>query len=256
MAAAPHRFLDMFPPGLDVTSIQSKSPYSFDSEQLYNTFTRGYDPEKHIESTLVKSVRYCKHTKGVQHEFILVEIEDIKVPLINYIVLDRTISQDYSGITIQRPFRRKRTNSSIQSYCGPAVDAFRVSYNGNKEQLLKACQLQPCRDLEEIEFTRVNPVYLYQLVTLVHVVSGRTPNYDLSGKNCYWFAGLVWGCLLSLRPDSRYDSHLSENNRGRLAVIYCAPEEKEVTETCNAFEEQIQKVDKALSESRKVRLSV
>ncbi|KAF8704357.1 hypothetical protein RHS03_06090, partial [Rhizoctonia solani] len=253
MTTTPHRFLDIFPPGFDMTSV-SRSYYSFAPVQLYHTLTRSYDPEKHIESTLVKSVWYGKQTKGVQHEFILVQVEDTTVPITNYMVLDRTIREESSGGTIQMPFRRRRTIGSSQSYCGPAVDAFKVSYNGIENQLLDECDLLPRQYLEKIEFSRGNPLYLYQLVTLVHVVSEKSTQYTLSGQNCYWFAGLIWDCLRSLRPDAQYDGRLAEK-RGKFAIVrnLRMPEKEEITETCDAFEKEIQTVDKNLWESRKKR---
>ncbi|KAG8762557.1 hypothetical protein FRC11_008855 [Ceratobasidium sp. 423] len=252
--APPRRLLDVFPPGFDSKSSSSRSHYSFAPEQLYNTLTSSYNPEKHVESTLVKSVWYGKQLRAVQHEFILIEVEDTKALLKNYMVLDRNVSEDPSSSSVPKPFRvRKRTTSSSQSCRGPAMDAFRVSYNGLENQLLQECQLLPRQYLEKIEFNRANPLYLYQLVTLVHVVSERSPRYALAYQNCYWFAGLIWECLRSLRPDAHYDGRLAEK-RGKIAILRYTPEERDKNEICNAFEQEIQFVEARLSASRKVRL--
>ncbi|CAE6536462.1 unnamed protein product [Rhizoctonia solani] len=246
----PRRLLDVFPPGFDSKSSSSRIHYSFAPDQLYNTLTSSYNPEKHVEWTLVKSVWYGKQLKAVQHEFILIEVQDTKALLKNYMVLDRNVGEDPSSSSIRKPFRgRKRTTSS--SCRGPAMDAFRVSYNGLENQLLQECQLLPRQYLEKIEFNHDNPLYLYQLVTLVHVVSERSPQYALAYRNCYWFAGLIWECLRSLRPDAQYNGRLAEK-RGRIAMLRYTPEERDKKEICKAFEEEIQRVEASLSNSRKL----
>ncbi|KAH7338625.1 hypothetical protein B0J17DRAFT_717053 [Rhizoctonia solani] len=228
----PRRLLEIFSPGFDSKSSTSRSHYSFAPEQLFYALTFTYDPEKHVESTIVKSVWYGKQTKSVQHEFILIEVEDPKASLKNYM-------------------SRKKAAGSSQSCRGLAMDAFRVSYNGNESQLLQEYQLLPRQYLEKIEFSHKNSLFLYQLVTLVHIVSEKSPHYALGYRNCYWFAGLIWECLRSLRPDAQYDGRLSQK-RGKITILLYTPEEKDKRDICNEFEKAIQEVETNLSASRKL----
>ncbi|KAG8714155.1 hypothetical protein FRC11_009589 [Ceratobasidium sp. 423] len=247
----PRRLLDLFPPGFDINSrsISSRGHYHFATEQLYQRLTDEYLPEKHIESTLVKSVWYGKQRKSARHEFILIEVEDTQAELKNYIVLDRNLNEALAPIG--RETLPAKISSSSRSCRGAALDAFKVSYDGIEKQLLRECQLWPRDYLEKIEFGRTEPLFLYELVTLVHVVSEKSPNYAMAYRNCYWFAGIIWECMRHLRPTASYDDRLSKK-RGKFSILRYTPEVQERDEICDGFKKEILKVEERLSKSRKV----
>ncbi|CAE6500895.1 unnamed protein product, partial [Rhizoctonia solani] len=238
------RLVDVFPPGFDSKSSNSRGHYNFYPEQFYRILTENHAPENHVESTVVKSVWYGKQKKAVGHEFMLITVEDKEDGLTNYIVLDRNTSEtpsvDQGAITYHS-----------QSSRSVALDTFRVSYNGVEEQLLKECQLLPRKYLEKVEFSSTKPLHLYELATLVYIVSERSPNYSVAAENCYWFAGLIWECMLILHPPlpGEHDDRMT-SERGRFAMLRYRPERSEMDEICMAYQEAIKLVEDRLSENR------
>jgi hypothetical protein len=163
-----------------------------------------YNPEHHVEHIIVKSASYCKQTTGPKHEFIILEVEDLKSPgLKNFIALDR----NNSDVPNRSAF------ASIQSSQSVAKDEFRVSYDGNKRKLLQQCDLKEHEILETVEFNREDPLLLYQLATLTRAVSHQRDKYHVITANCYWFAGLIWDCVIRMRP-SATRRELKGNIRG------------------------------------------
>ncbi|CUA67501.1 hypothetical protein RSOLAG22IIIB_07388 [Rhizoctonia solani] len=250
-ATGPRRLMDVFPPGFDINSksLSSRGHYHFAPEQLYHRLTDEYLPEKHIESTIVKSVWYGKQRKSARHEFILIEVEDLQAELKNYIVLDRNLNEAVAptGKKIIPP----KVASVSYSCRGAALDAFRVSYDGIEKRLLRECALWPRDYLEKIEFNSSEPFFLYQLATLVHVVSDKSPNYAMAYRNCYWFAGLIWECMRHLRPSAGYDDRLAAN-RGKFSILRYKPEVQERDAICDAFEKEMALVESRLVASRKL----
>ncbi|CAE7202572.1 unnamed protein product [Rhizoctonia solani] len=248
--ARPQRFMDIFPPGFD-TNLRfpsSRGYYHFAPEQLYHRLTNEYLPEKHIESTVVRSVWYGKQKKSARHEFILIEVEDTQAGLKNYIVLDRNLNET---LATRRNIVPAPAVPSSRSFRGVALDSFRVSYNGIEKQLLQECELWPRDYLEKIEFPSTEPFFLYQLAALAYVISEKSPDYVVAYRNCYWFAGLIWECMRQLQPNGVYDDRLSRN-RGKFAVLRYNPGIKERDEICAAFNKEITSVENRLSESRKL----
>ncbi|KAG8714153.1 hypothetical protein FRC11_009587 [Ceratobasidium sp. 423] len=251
---SPGQLLYVFPPRSDKkisSQISSQVPigrghYSFVPEQLYNEFTLKYDPDERIESVLVKSAWYGKQKKRARHEFILIVVEDTGIGLTNYIVLDRNNSGN-------PPIAGKGSSLGnvgySQSCQGAALDAFRVSYNGEEKQLLQECQLLPCQYVEKIEFSDTEPLFLYQLVTLVYVISKTSYNYAVMGENCYWFAGLIWESLRNLRPGAQHIDYRPKI-RGRFALLHHTPDKEEVDRLCAEFGEEIVQAEERLKRSK------
>ncbi|KAB5589357.1 hypothetical protein CTheo_7195 [Ceratobasidium theobromae] len=209
------RLRDIFPPGFDSNLRSSASafhsPYSFPPEQLYRLFTDNYNHNKHVEHTIVKNAWYCKQEKSVKHEFILIEVEDTLMPNpTNFIILDRN--------------KGERRQSSWPTSFLPSVlrtgakDEFRVSYDGNVKRLLHDCKLESHEYLEQIMFDPDHPLPLYELVTLAHHVSEQHPRYNAMDANCYWFAGIIWECLIKMRPSAQHINP-SPNKRGQFVWI-------------------------------------
>jgi hypothetical protein len=257
-AVMARRLYDIFPPGFDSTSV-SRGHYNFASEQLYRRLTHEYHPEKHIDSTIVKSVWYGKQKKAAEHEFLLIKVEDTIANLSNYIVLDRNLDEKAAltpadcGEAIGVSVGGKGLPNPSRSCRGVALDAFRVSYDGIEKRLLQECLLTPREYLEKIDFSIEEPLYLYQLVTLANVVSTKGPYYAVVSKNCYWFAGLIWECLRHLHPNAVHDGRLS-NKRGKITALRVRyiPEERHRDEACEAFKQDMALVEERLSKSRKV----
>ncbi|KAH7338626.1 hypothetical protein B0J17DRAFT_717054 [Rhizoctonia solani] len=244
------RLLEIFPPGFDSTSrsVGSRGCYQYAPEQLYHSLTNNYTPYNHVEWTLVSSVWYGKQKKGARHEFILIKVEDTLDGLTNFIVLDRNNSKN-SPLRTQddRGFNLSPGGIGCSQSCqSAAADAFRVSYNGIEAQLLQECQLQNNQYLEMIEFGPEGRLFLYQLVTLVQLVSESSHNYAVVGENCYWFAGVIWECIRALRPSARYDERRARI-RGTFARIRYTPDTEHIIKICQEFEQKIQLVEDRLA---------
>ncbi|QRV89312.1 hypothetical protein RhiJN_17330 [Ceratobasidium sp. AG-Ba] len=230
------RLLDIFPPGFDSRGPSQSSyrsvPYTFTPEQLYYRLTHDYGSK--AESVLVKSVWYGKKMTVMRHEFILVEVEDTNAGVVNFIVLDR--NKEAAGAVI-----------------GNAVsDAFRVSHNGIEMELLEQCLLLPRQYAEKLEFDRVaEPMYLYELVTLVNVLSQTGDTFNLGSRDSYWFSGLLWVCLRQIRPDGVHTNYRPKL-RGRFGLLRHTPDKGEKEKCCNAFYEDIVKVEERLKHSRQM----
>lgn len=203
------RHKQIFPAGFDSTSSSNSAErlyYPFSPERLYDVLTSGYTPEHHVEHIIVKSASYCKKNTAPKHEFIILEVEDTASPgLKNFIALDRN-----NGEGPNRPPRRTLSSDS-QTFA--AKDEFRVSYDGNRDRLLEQCGLQHHETLETLVFQSHEPLLLYQLATLTRAVSLQRDKYHVINANCYWFAGLIWDCIIRMRP-SAYCNVLRGQIRG------------------------------------------
>ncbi|KAG8762556.1 hypothetical protein FRC11_008854 [Ceratobasidium sp. 423] len=239
---------DVFPPGLDSSSnksIPGRSHYTLAPDQLYRTLT-SYEPGKHVESIIVKSAWYGKQSRLAKQEFIVIQVEDIAIKgLTNYIALDRSTSTPSSVFSNLIPHSRLRFHGEM------ARDAFKVAYDGDEEQLLHECNLDPHKYLEHLEFHVEEPLLLYQLSTLVYLISERYPEYGVADINGSWFARLIWESMRQVRPRAKltHDGQASRK-RGKLGWVHPAPDSTEVTAICQAFDERTQILESELSESK------
>lgn len=220
------RFKDIFPGGFDKklglgagvnqwSSISHNAGHSmFSTEHLYYSLIEREDPKLNPESIIVKTAWYGKQTKAPQHEFIIVQVEDITEPkLTNYLVLDRN-----AGV----PHAKSATVSLAASLPIYANDTFKVAYDGDAKKLLKECRLTPNKYLEALSFQSDAPLYLYELVALAKFVNFRYPNYAILDSSCYLFGGVVWDCLRRMRPSATYLDDLA-SRRGQCFCIRYTP---------------------------------
>ncbi|QRV95247.1 hypothetical protein RhiJN_23265 [Ceratobasidium sp. AG-Ba] len=245
-----HRIQDIFPPGLDRASSTrgTRSHYTLAPGQLHRALTSYYGPEKHVESIVVKSAWYGRQSKLAKQEFILIQVDDLMIDgLTNYIVLDRSTSTPSSVFSGLIPHSRLRFQGEM------ARDALKVSYDGNKERLLQECNLAPHRYLEKLDFHADEPLLLYQLSTLICVISEKYPQYRISDINGTRFAELVWGCMRDMRPRASH-LHLEEGmrKRGKITLMRPAPDVAEVAEICQIFDQEISTIEMELSKQKSI----
>lgn len=196
----------IFPPGLDGNSQGIKQPYAFTPRFLYNMLAG-----RHAEQTVVASAWYGKQTKSAMHEFIVIQVEDLAIPgLKNYIAIDRNQGAPTATIV------------SSTSSAANAFDAFRVSYDGDLNQFLRVCQLAPYMKLEQILFQRNDPLPLFKLASLALCISDQYTRYNPMDTNCYWFAGLIWECMLRLCPTASHELVIS-SKRGKFGFVRSIP---------------------------------
>ncbi|KAB5589358.1 hypothetical protein CTheo_7196 [Ceratobasidium theobromae] len=212
-------------------------------DQLYRTLTDNYRSNNHVEHTIVKSAWFCKQEKSVGHEFIIVEVEDTLLPngmLTNYLVLDRNKgAPQHSSLGSTSKLVPKFLRSA-------ARDAFRVSHDGNLERLVKDCQLDSYEYLEQIKFERDRPLMLYELATLTHRISDLHPRYTFMDANCFWFAGLIWDCMIKMRPDANHVI-AKPNKRGKFGLIRYKKNVIQVKRMCDRVQEDVSRVTERLS---------
>lgn len=192
----------------------------------------------------MKTAWYGKQTKGAKHEFFLIQVEDIGRPaLANYLVLDRDAGN---------PGQLTRVAlMSLQT--AKANDAFRISYDGNCEKLLKDCDLLPYLFLEQISFSSDAPLHLYELATLADIASKRYPLYHLTGSGCYLFAGVIWECMRRARPTATYREKRPQE-RGKYHWFRYIPNASDTQETHDAFLVKLSEVDSLIQIRKKVNL--
>ncbi|KAF8601964.1 hypothetical protein BDV93DRAFT_557945 [Ceratobasidium sp. AG-I] len=231
------RLKDIFPAGFDekfslgatsskyASSSRKGGHFSSKPEQLYYSLVERYDPTTPMESIMVKSAWYGKQTKKAQHEFIVIQVEDIDMPgLINYLVLDRN-AENYEGAS--------KALSTSTSQAAVAIDTFKVSYDGDIKRLLDECRLTPYKFLEELSFPSNTPLHLYEVVTLADTVSKRYPDYRLLDSSCYLYAAAIWECMHLMCPSAIYRDALAKK-RGKCNWYRYIPSRAVTQET---FEE-------------------
>ncbi|KAJ1302463.1 hypothetical protein OPQ81_002781 [Rhizoctonia solani] len=211
-----YRHKQIFPAGFDSISSSSCSHnhYSLDLDQLLDALIGSYSPHNHVEAILVKNLWYGKETKSVEHEFIIVEVEDMEGKnLKNFMILDRNNGEPTESSV--------RGISQISSSGTVAKDQFRIAYDGDKKKLLQQCNLSDHIILEQIQFSPGQKFKLYQLATIASVVSERHTAYNVISANCYWFAGLTWECVLEMYPQVQHEllANSKKRKRGSYSVL-------------------------------------
>ncbi|KAF8593711.1 hypothetical protein BDV93DRAFT_194380 [Ceratobasidium sp. AG-I] len=210
------RNLDIFPSGLG-SFAQSKHaldlPLQYTLTQLKSMFHRSNREEDHIDSIYVSSAEYCKQMGDAKHEFLLLEVQDERIPLIsNWAVLDRTVNKATPGTL-------SAISTSVSSN-SPAQDRLRVSCYGDKDLLIKQCTLGPYEVLERLVVPMSTPLWLWELVILALETSRSRFMYNLMSAQCFWFASCVWECMQKLRPGSYRMVVAASNNRGKFGNFF------------------------------------
>lgn len=212
------RNLDIFPNGLGSCAQSTQAlqhPIQYSLSQLRTMFQRSYRDDDHFENIYISSAQYCKQRDDPNHEFLLLEVRDEKVPKIsNFLVLDRTV-QISTGV-----YGALSTSISTST---PAHDRLRVSCYGDKDLLIDQCKLGPYDVLERLVFPSYSwskPFLLYELVILALETSRLRVMYNLMNAQCFWFAGCVWECMRKLRPESRRDRELGKDSRGKYGNFF------------------------------------
>ncbi|CAE6452114.1 unnamed protein product [Rhizoctonia solani] len=243
-----NRLKDIFPPGFDGKHNITRGHYTLAPGQLYRSLTNSNEPDHHVESIIVKTAWYAKGTKHYKQEFILMQVQDREMPdLENYLILDRsdsTPSSSFSGII---PDFRMRAHGLV------ARDAFRIAYDGGKDQLLHECHLSSHKQLEQLDFQSGKPLYLYQLATLVFLTSERYPDLPAAGMNHCWFTRLIWECLGKERPIAkRTPPNSPERKWEKIDRAHNTPSSEQITNACREFQQRVNTVDAVLAQRKKM----
>ncbi|KAF8593714.1 hypothetical protein BDV93DRAFT_566220 [Ceratobasidium sp. AG-I] len=241
------RNLDIFPKPLG-SIVQSKlaaeQPIQYTLTQLKFMFQRTYRDEDHIENILVSSARYCKQVDDPKHEFLLLEVRDEKIPRIsNYLVLDRTIQTASS-----------RTYAAISTSVSgsPAHDRLRVSCYGDKELLVKQCNLGPYEELERLEFLST-PLLLCELVILAVETSSSRYHYNLMSAQCFWFAGCVWESMRMLVPCANHIQVTAHSSRGKYGNVFRHNVDKLETAGQGKLDADSEEIQQAIKENEELK---
>lgn len=249
----PHRprLGEIFPGGFDKKYGQSsmfsgsRCHSTTRPDELFRSLVVRNDPNTPTESIIVQSAWYGKQKKGAQHEFIIVQVEDIAIPgLTNYLVLDRSVdhNQGYAGGV-----------ALASSRIVPAKDTFRVSYDGKLKKLIEECRLRNYRCLQQLSFPPNQPLRLYELVTLAATVSDRHKHYNLVDSSCYLYAGVIWECMIRMRPSVIRNDDLADE-RGRHGWFRYAPSDSVIMGAYQEVRERLPKVESIFQKHRQVRI--
>ncbi|KAJ1300117.1 hypothetical protein OPQ81_002597 [Rhizoctonia solani] len=196
---------------------QAKSPleaFPFTSYTTIDLKTRhSYDPNlaQDVDEIWVETANYYKQKQSPQHEFIIFSVIG-KNGMQNFIALDRNVHTKGSANLISRGGKNGP----------PAQDYFHVSHYADMESLINHCGNTTSEDLcthvEQVAFER-KAFSFAELVVLASTISEACPSYQLSATNCYWFASLIWECMLDVfRGGVARHNKLTEE-RGRFRGI-------------------------------------
>ncbi|QRW06160.1 Vegetative incompatibility protein HET-E-1 [Ceratobasidium sp. AG-Ba] len=165
----------------------------------------------------VVSMKYCKQPKKPYHEFLIIEVESNEVaPNTNVLRLDRTSSEPLANASqhVARAIGTQVVQSCpriVSSHADFANDTFAISNNRSKENLLQDRQLRDHHVIEDLRFRK--PSFpLYELAVIASTVSIKHPTYNAMQSQCYFYASLIWECVVNLLPNSAYQCHSSHNN--------------------------------------------
>lgn len=223
--------------------IFNRKQLTYNPEELYAALIEEYNPDHRVEFIIVKSAWYGKRTLAAEHEFILIQVEDTVKGLTNYLVLERD------------PGDTSRVPSGIIAHARAAFqgtaanDTFKVSYDGNKQELLAACRLESCIYLEKLEFHSEEPLLLYKLVTLAVMVTQRYPYYHIVFSNCYFFAGLIWECMRKMCPRADHE-YIMADKRGKYHAVPFASINSKVSGVYSAALNKLRGVESKLEAQR------
>lgn len=234
------RLRDVFPPGLESNSKSiGRGSYTFSPHDLYEVFARERD-NQHVGETIVKSAWYGKQKKSAGHEFILIQVEDLMIPgLENCLVIDRNQGKSSSPLKVSKALTRF---SSLD-----ATVAFRVSHDGDLSRLVEECQLTPYRLLEHIHLQPNEPLQFLKLVTLVNHISDLPHGYNLLDANCYWFAGLVWECMVMMCPAAQHQIFFP-GKRGRTGFVRTIPNPVQVQNVLREVQRTIESFNPGIAQ--------
>ncbi|CAE6442259.1 unnamed protein product [Rhizoctonia solani] len=184
------------------------SCHHFPLEELIQSFIKEHNAEQPLDSVVVKSAMYGKKLKIPHHEFVVFELGHNRDPsLRNHVILDRN---RLDGASILSSVQH--SNSAI------ARDEFRFSCDGNRDKLLRKCDLSPYEAIETIGFPTGDLLPFYELATIALVTSHQRDHYHLLDANCYWFSGLIWEQMLQMYPEAKHEI-LRSRIRGKFAGL-------------------------------------
>lgn len=197
--------------------------HGYPPDDLLNTILEDSDAVNGIGHIYVASAKYCKQTKGAEHEFLIFVVKDDTSNRQNAILIDRVpslpsnnrnspprhiddltaderrVAQGGSDAANAPNSVRSRgsfmssmaSNSSAVSKTHPALDLCYVSATGSYEEMTKRMGRQVHECLSEITFND-HSFTLERLLTLADTLSLYEQGYDLFSTQCYWYAYMLW----------------------------------------------------------------
>ncbi|KEP49973.1 hypothetical protein V565_089210 [Rhizoctonia solani 123E] len=191
-----------------------KSPYEAFPFTSYTTIDlkarHSYDPNlsKEIGDIWVKTASYYKQKQNPQHEFIVFSVTTSN-GMQNFLALDRNVNVPGSSTLLSRSNKNGP----------PAQDYFHISHYGDMESLINHCahttSEDMCSHVEQVVFDRKGFSFA-ELLVLASTVSESCPSYQLDAANCYWFASLIWECMLSVFDKGMIIHKKHSDDRGRF----------------------------------------
>jgi hypothetical protein len=241
------RNIHIFPKAFGSKSHPSHSPHIFDLTQLHDALFGKYDPENHLEHTLVDSLEYCKQKSDPEHEFIIVTAKDSAAPqFVNYMVLDRT-----SNIPADRVGKHILATFSPSIWKAYAEDKMKISPDGDLPCLLKHCQISSYRTLERLDFPE-KPLMIHELIAVSRAASSQQVEYRVFEAQCYWFAALVWDCVKRLRPEASSVEGSDRNLRGKFGFFYQRGSEQDLPDVLPKVKDELTRLGEQMTTAREV----
>ncbi|CAE6500865.1 unnamed protein product [Rhizoctonia solani] len=166
--------------------------------------------------------------------------------MVNFLVLDKSNTKSAnigSGRKVVRLVLGSRALKVLK------IDVFRISCDGDEDQLMIDCKLKPRVYLQKLELTSEEPLFLYQLATLAFVVSRDYPTYSADVHNCYFFAGLMWVGIRKFCPKAVVTNRHGEL-KGKLGPLLYVIDEDEINMVYKAFQAQVGIINSKLAQGR------
>lgn len=181
-----------------------------------------------LDSIRVEFAVFFKERRNPKHELLLFKISDSDNPGVsNYVLLDRTIQKATTSVVPRRPFFSLQKEDTVHNLLsGEARDRFRISTNGSFKTIIDGWA-KSHDALEVLTFPGPKSFDLLKLLALASITSRLCAAYHIRDGNCYWYAGTIWECMLSLAPEGFEHKRFQSGRGAFFATKWEGPDSRE-----------------------------
>ncbi|KIK31494.1 hypothetical protein CY34DRAFT_103205, partial [Suillus luteus UH-Slu-Lm8-n1] len=194
---------------------------------------------------------FCKSTKDVQHEFILLHFRHpVQRHAVAVLVLDRTSRvecTENNGGSFRSVGQASVLSPSVSQV--PAHDTIATTFNSPSalESYLTQ-QYRSYRFLSNLDFPASARPSAMQVSVLLCVLSKHSPTYRLWQYQCYWYAHTVWEALKRLFDGCQETTLI--NGRSQF-LGQDVPKAESVEEVCKQYRVEWALFENVVEERRK-----
>lgn len=173
-------------------------PLRYNPNDLCEAFIWNPEHRVHIHRIIIRSARYCKQEANPQHEFILLQVADALSTWSNFLLVDRhSLNDNITRIKVTLMGPSSSNSNNVE-------DRLLVSYYGDKDSMLRRCDLLRHKVMEQVDFTKTLPILLYEFLFMASVISSKQPHAVASRTESCWFIYTSWAGLAHLAPSATW----------------------------------------------------